>query len=133
MDRPLKHDLSGEWHGQYTYPRYKGPVHFTTHLIQTASWFTGRTEEIGTAGRARGVTITATLQGRLTGQSVIFLKIYDGEYRGYDSVQYSGAVNEDATEIEGTWTISNSWSGKFLMIRPSGLLVGAAAKATEKV
>jgi hypothetical protein len=126
-------DLTGTWHGQYTYPTAKGPVHFVASLTETAGWITGQTEEIGTAGSARGVTITATLQGRRAGDSVTFLKLYDGQFREYDTVRYAGQVNGDGTEIEGAWTVPGSWSGKFLMIRPGGVGTAIRQVTEEKV
>jgi hypothetical protein len=126
-------DLSGVWHGQYSYPRNRAPVPFVATLTESNGWLTGATEETGVAGDARGLTITATLQGRRTGRSVTWLKIYDGSFRLYDSVQYAGDINGDGTEIEGRWTVPGSWSGKFLMIRFGGLAGALLQKATERV
>jgi hypothetical protein len=46
-------------------------------------------------------------------------------------VLYDGALNGDATEIEGRWTIVKVWSGKFLMIRSPGQEAKASRKAFE--
>ncbi len=122
-------DVTGTWHGQYSYPRIKAPVHFLARLTETASWFSGAIEEVGTVGKARGVTISATVQGRRIDRSVTFLKLYDGAFREYDNVHYAGAINGEGSEIEGTWTIPGNWSGRFLMIRDRGL----AAKVSRSV
>jgi hypothetical protein len=102
-------------------------------LTESDCWLTGATEETGATGDARGLTITATLQGRRTGCSVTWLKIYDGSFRLYDSVHYAGDVNADGTEIEGRWTVPGSWSGRFLMIRSGGLSAALAREVIEKV
>ena len=118
-------DLSGEWRGLYSYARGKDPVHFAAVLRDTDGWLTGTTSETGTAGDAAGLTISASLQGRRTGRSVTFLKIYHGNFRRYDTVHYAGEVSADGTEIEGRWTIPGNSSGTFLMIRTVGLATPA--------
>ena len=45
------------------------------------------------------------------------LKIYHGPSAYYDSVHYAGDLNEDGTEISGTWRVAANWSGTFLMVR----------------
>jgi hypothetical protein len=112
-------DLSGQWSGLYSYPPGRGrePVAFTATLKETDGWLEGSTTEVGQVGAARGLTISATLQGRRSGRSVTFLKTYDGSFRSYDAVQYVGDVRDDGCEIEGRWTIQGNWSGTFLMIR----------------
>ena len=124
-------DLSGVWHGQYSYPRSKAPVAFAATLTESGSWLHGMTQETGTAGNARGLNIQAALQGRRTGRCVTWLKIYDGSCRYYDTVHYAGDVNIDRTEIEGSWTIPGVWSGRFLMIR-SGARAAAGARETAE-
>jgi hypothetical protein len=114
-------DLSGVWHGFYNYPIAKEPVPFTATLVDTDGSLGGATEEVGNMGDAAGVTMTATLQGRRSGSSVVWLKIYDGDFVHYDAVRYEGAVSEDGLEIEGRWTVPGNWSGTFLMIRAGGV------------
>jgi hypothetical protein len=70
-------DLTGTWQGQYAYSRILDPVSFVATLTETNSWLEGATEEPG-AIKAAGHTLTATLQGRRTGRSVTWLKVYDG-------------------------------------------------------
>ena len=50
-----------------------------------------------------------------------------------DPIDDSGILNGDATEIEGTWRIHASWSGKFLMIRSPGKVAAIARKVAERV
>ena len=126
-------DLSGAWQGLYSYPVKQPSVPFTATLDEALGWLTGRTEETGSIGDARGLTISATLQGRRTGRSVTFLKTYDGAYRGYDSVRYEGAVNEEGTEIDGRWSIAGVWSGSFLMIRSGSAGFALTRETAEQV
>jgi hypothetical protein len=114
-------DLSGVWHGQFSYPRPgRAPVAFTATLDERIGLLTGDCEEVGAVEEAKGLTLTATLQGRRTDREITFLKLYDGTFARYDMVQYAGEVSDDGSEIVGTWSIPGSWSGDFLMIRASG-------------
>ncbi|HET6159509.1 MAG TPA: hypothetical protein VFE34_14280 [Dongiaceae bacterium] len=123
-------NLTGLWHGLYSYPFGKKPVSFVATLSDSDGWFNGTTEEVGTAGDAIGQRLIASLQGRRSGRSVTMLKIYHGPYVFYDSVHYAGDLNEDGTEISGTWHIAGSWSGTFLMIRSR---TTASAETEESV
>ncbi len=125
-------DLSGVWHGQFSYPRAQQPAAFVASLIERNGLFDGDTEEVGAVGDARGRTLTATLQGRRTGLAITFLKLYDGDIAGYDTVQYEGEVSDDGSEILGRWSIPGAWSGDFMMIRASSAPLAAlrAAEAT---
>ncbi len=125
-------DLSGVWRGLFSYPRDRPPVSFTAALTETGEWVTGSTEEHGARPEIAHRTLTATVQGRRTGRAVTFLKTYDADVRGYDSVRYEGRINHDASEIEGEWTIPGAWSGKFLMIRQSGAAAARSLQAFER-
>jgi hypothetical protein len=120
--------LTGVWQGLYSYP-YGQSVSFVATLIDSGASFSGTIHEPCIFG---GDTIYATLAGVRPGAAVSFLKTYEKsagpEYAA--SVQYEGALNRDATEIEGRWTIQAvGLSGKFLMIRS----VGKAAEVEQKV
>ena len=114
-------DLSGFWHGLFHYPAGQPPVAFTAELRDADGSLLGSTSETGQVGEAAGRTITATVQGRRQGAATLWLKIYDGDYRQYDSVRYEGVVSADGQEIEGRWTVPGNWSGTFLMIRGAGV------------
>ena len=114
-------DLSGFWHGLFHYPSGQPPVAFTAELHDADGALLGSTSETGQVGEAAGRTITATLQGRRSGGATTWLKIYDGDFRQYDSVRYEGTISADGLEIEGRWTVQSHWSGTFLMIRGAGV------------
>jgi hypothetical protein len=126
-------DLSGPWSGVYSYPLGAAPVSFSARLTQNGIWITGVTEEIGTSGESTAKRLTATLQGRREGARVIWLKLYDRAGRDYDAVSYEGAVNLDASEISGRWTIPNGGSGAFLMIRGLSTRLSATRGAAQKI
>ena len=58
--------------------------------------------------------------GDRAGRQVRFVKTYDELHRAESPVHYEGQVSEDGDEITGRWTISDSWSGGFMMVRASG-------------
>ena len=126
-------NLSGVWQGRYIYPTTRLPVPFVATMTEIDSWLSGKIEENGTAGEARGVAMAASIQGRRTGHSVTWLKLYDGRFKRYDSVHYEGDINNDATEISGRWSIPGNWSGTFIMIRPRGVVMSTDVKARVQV
>lgn len=113
-------NLTGIWRGLYTYPVARARVLFDATLIESGSWLSGSTHEISGSGPTKGHVIYATILGERAGSRVTFTKTYDGTAPGYTVVEYEGALSEDCSEIEGRWSIRNSWSGKFLMIRSTG-------------
>jgi hypothetical protein len=126
-------NLTGLWRGQYAYPRGYAPVFFTAELVETAGALTGATSE---PDQIFGGTASASIRGDRRGTLVTFLKIYDRpsfRRRVRNEVAYEGTLSADATEIEGRWTISRMWSGKFLMIRSTGIEESVTKKAFERV
>jgi len=56
---------------------------------------------------------------------------YDPRGFGFDTVNYAGELNADATEIAGVWSIGNVFFGAFVMTRASRRAeVNADAKLT---
>jgi hypothetical protein len=117
---PNAANLTGIWHGIYSYPVPRAPVSFVATLIETASAVSGTTHEPCTIGASTNQILYATLMGRRQDSAVAFVKTYDGAHPHYRTVAYEGALSPDGTEIEGCWTVRGSWSGKFLMIRSAG-------------
>jgi hypothetical protein len=107
-------------------------VSFVATLSDQGGWFDGTTEEIGGVGDTVGRTLTASLQGHRSGRSITILKIYHGASAYYDSVHYAGDLNEDGTEISGTWRVAANWSGTFLMVRSRTVETAATKEAVER-
>ncbi|HZZ88098.1 MAG TPA: hypothetical protein VFE13_07155 [Caulobacteraceae bacterium] len=128
-------DLSGVWQGLYSYPawRRREPISFTARLVEMDGWIDGTTEETGAVGTATGKPLRAIIQGRRTGRSITFLKLYDGGHRQYDSVRYEGEIRCEGAEVEGVWSIPGNSDGSFLMIRSSGLDAAVEREAYEEV
>lgn len=125
-------NLTGVWHGLYSYPVAMPSVSFVATLSDQGGRFDGTTEEIGGVGDTVGRTLTASLQGRRSGRSITMLKIYHGPSAYYDSVHYAGDLNEDGTEIAGTWRVAANWSGTFLMVRSRTVETAAPKEAVER-
>jgi hypothetical protein len=126
-------DLSGGWQGLYSYPSGREPVAFSAELRESGGWIEGGVREVGQSGEAAGLELNSTLQGRRTGRSVTFLKLYDGSFRRYDTVRYEGEVSDDGAEISGAWTVPGSWSGSFLMIRTGEALKASGRRVAERL
>jgi hypothetical protein len=115
------HDLTGVWHGRFTYPHSFEPGTFVATLVEAASRLSGMIEEPCTIGLAAGTTLHAAVSGARRDSAVAFLKTYDGTGGWVHTVAYEGALSGDGMEIEGRWRVSGAWSGSFLMIRSTGL------------
>lgn len=126
MASQVGHNLTGVWHGIYSYP--SGPsVHFLASLIDAGGSFGGTAHE--QVPEHRTALIFSTLSGHRNGYSVAFRKEYaSGSGPGYGRVDYRGTLSADGIEIEGEWTIGDALSGRFLMIRPGRAPVSAARK-----
>lgn len=105
---------------------------FTANLIETSDFLGGSIQETFQNGRQKGKTFYASVSGQRTGNQIRFIKCYETPPLVH-SVHYEGMLNADMTEIEGTWTVPNSWSGKFLMVRSTGLKQQASNRIAEKV
>jgi hypothetical protein len=113
-------NLTGIWHGIYSYPIARAPVSFVATLIETASAVSGTTHEPCAIEGSPNETLYATLSGSRQDSAIAFVKTYDGANPHYRTVAYEGTLSPDGTEIEGRWIVPGSWSGKFLMIRSAG-------------
>jgi hypothetical protein len=123
-------NLTGVWHGLYTYPHGGEGVSFVATLIETTSALSGTTHEpcrIGPPG-----TLYATVAGSRRDSAVAFVKTYDGSNPFYRTVAYEGTLSGDGNEIEGRWIVPGSWSGRFLMIRPPSNAVPVSRKAFSR-
>lgn len=128
-----KADLSGLWHGLYTYQAAAPPTHFTATIRMAGAALSGAIKEAAVNEAGAPLDLSATLAGSLSGQSVSFAKTYDGQHGWMHTVLYDGDLNDDASEIEGVWTIPGEWSGRFLMIRAPGMTEAIARQVYERV
>ncbi|MCC6887624.1 MAG: hypothetical protein IT536_03735 [Hyphomicrobiales bacterium] len=110
-------NLTGVWNGLYSYSSGLS-VSFVATLIESGSALSGATHEPNVLGTNPGATLTALLSGARRNGAVSFIKTYDDSGpRPYHPVSYDGALNADATEIEGRWRIGDGTTGRFLMVR----------------
>ena len=117
---PERTSLSGVWSGSFTSPHGPlPPTAFMVTLVEHGGRLSGASDEVRAYGSPVGQTLHATLDGRRGPGGVSFVKTYDGDYANYDLVVYEGLVNDDATAIEGRWTVPGVWSGGFVMVRQS--------------
>lgn len=124
--------LTGIWQGLYSYPHALAPVAFTATLLESG-WLSGSIHEIAVDEGDIPVQVFATVLGRRAGHAVHFAKTYDGQKGWSHAVHYEGELSEDATEVQGRWSIPGAWSGKFLMIRPGGARAAQLREAFETV
>jgi len=111
--------LTGVWDGTYTQPG-AGIVTFLATLIETGGALGGSVTEPCVMPACPLSTHNASIAGHRSGSAVSFVKRYEPPGYGYDKVSYEGAVNADATEIDGRWSIpGTAFSGTFLMVRSS--------------
>jgi hypothetical protein len=130
-------NLTGVWHGLYSYQAYREPVYFVATLIDGGSFISGSTHESEIGETGAPLTLFASIDGSRSGNAIDFIKSYDGSAGWSHSVTYEGLLNADATEIEGTWVVVKSEtgakaSGKFLMIRSRGATETVVRHAFEK-
>ena len=124
--------LTGQWNGQFSYPRLLDPTPFVAILIEQGAQFSGTTHEPCTSGPHSGGLLYAAVDGRRDGTAVLFTKTYDGTAGWTHSVSYEGVLNGDGTEIEGRWK-TWGWSGRFLMLRSRGADAAVEQKLAEPV
>ncbi len=127
---PGPHNLTGIWHGLYSYPDGRPTVSFVATLIESGATVSGTTHE--SCGDTPDQTLFATLLGQRHDRNVAFLKTYDGANPHYTRVAYDGTLSADGTEIEGRWLISGDSTGKFLMIRSAGREAAVRREAFER-
>lgn len=125
--------LTGVWQGLYSYPGHGEPVNFVSTLIETGSFVSGTTHETCATTSGGNNTLYAMISGMRGGGSVTFTKAYDGTAGWDHKVEYEGALNGDATEIEGQWNINGLLAGRFMMIRNPGKEVAVKREVFEKV
>jgi hypothetical protein len=125
-------NLTGVWHGLYSYPSHPQPVYFVATVISHGGGFSGSTHEAIVGQQAAPLTAFAAIDGILDGHDVAFKKTYDGSNGWNHSVLYEGTLSSDANEIDGQWSLPGNWSGRFLMIRGTGTTEESARHVYER-
>jgi hypothetical protein len=125
--------LTGVWHGLYSYPEFAESVYFVATLIQSGGSISGTIHEAEIGRNGAPLTLYASVSGSVDKPNVDFAKTYDGSGGWSHTVTYSGLLNDDWSEIDGTWTIQDVWSGRFLMIRSRLASEAKAREVFEKV
>lgn len=129
---PTQENLTGIWSGLYMYPEALEPCGFTATLMDLGGELSGSTHERPPgAGGGEGL-LFALVVGLRESRAVSFRKTYDGSGGWSHSVYYLGELSADGQEVEGTWTVRNAWSGRFLMVRNGSLLTAERRHAFEK-
>jgi hypothetical protein len=98
-------NLTAARHGLYSYPVAMPSVSFVASLSDQGGWSDGTIEEVGSVGDASA---------------------------HYDSVHCGGDLNQDETEIAGTWRLASNWSGTFLMLRSRTAETSATKEAVAR-
>lgn len=125
--------LTGVWHGLYTYAGEPEPVYFIATLIESGHHLSGATHESAVGRSGAPLTLHAMIEGARNGHDIAFTKRYDGTSGWFHGVAYQGTLNADRSEIEGQWTIGSAASGRFLMIRSSGISETVVRRQFAKV
>jgi hypothetical protein len=123
-------DLSGRWHGVFSYPRALPPTEFDAELRDISGLISGVTSEAHHADS--GLILGATLDGSHDGGTIRFRKTYDDFDGEYEAVTYEGIIDQTGDEISGPWIVPGAW-GTFLMVRAAGQKATEAQKVSEKI
>jgi hypothetical protein len=109
-------DLSGTWHGTYTYPGKEGPATpFLATIEDSGGAFSGSIIEPDSF-YGQG-SIEAVIAGHRAGSAVDFVKSYSAGTVGYENpVDYVGRLSGDGLNITGVWSLLE-FDGSFEMER----------------
>lgn len=113
MDGP--HDVSGVWYGRY-FAASAGVDEnsFIARLEESGGEVSGAITEPDTTGVDQ--VRRAFVDGERSGTALSFVKQYDPAGALAHSVSYAGTLNDDGTEVTGTWRFSG-YHGSFVMNR----------------
>jgi hypothetical protein len=135
--KPQNDNLTGVWHGLYSYDLAIAPVYFVATLMGGKGWINGTSHEAANEIEGQVLTLFAAIEGSTNASAVTFVKTYDGTGGWSHSVPYSGTLAPDGLEIEGTWEIKEAGymttTGRFLMIRSPGASEAIVRQVYETV
>ena len=126
-------NLTGTWHGQYSYQGVQQGFGFVAAVLDIGGALGGEASDAGGDGEDPGGRPRADISGRRSGAHVAFTKTYDGAHGWTHKVEYDGVLSEDCNEIEGAWRIAPAMSGRFLMIRPETKAQEVETRVVERV
>ena len=107
-------------------------MRFVALLVDVGLQFSGSIHEYEGVISEKRILLHASVDGRLSGRSVSFLKTYDGTGGWKHSVGYDGTLRADATEIGGQWYVDGA-RGSFIMRRAGATEELELRKALEPV
>lgn len=125
-------DLTGEWHGEFSYPARLGPTTpFIARIEERAGRLAGTIIE---PNIVQGGTIASAIAGLRHGSAVDFVKSYSGCTTGdYDMpVDYVGSVSADGNVVRGVWSLLEM-DGSFEMRREAVLAEVSEREAHVRV
>ncbi len=125
-------NLTGVWDGSYVQPGADMNTFLAT-LIESGGALGGSVSEPCWMPACPVSMHNASIAGHRSGSAVSFVKRYQPPGYGYDTVHYEGAVNAEATEIHGRWSIPGTRdSGAFLMVRAGRTAQASVNEARSK-
>ncbi len=110
--------LNGVWQGMY-WGEGNQPTGFQATLQHGANGaLTGSTVETNNFSAEQIPFLLATIRGNVRGNSVTFVKTYDGTGGQTHSINYTGQIMQNGRRIVGQWQVEGSTqSGRFEMAR----------------
>jgi hypothetical protein len=126
-------DLSGRWHGFYSYAGGAHACAFEAELRDHGGEIVGISFEVAQFGPSPGAMLSASVEGRRNGRAVDFAKTYDDVGLAGYTIHYAGTLAEGGNEIDGAWSIPGEHSGTFLMVREGGAEAEEERHAAEEV
>ena len=108
-----KRDVTGVWYGRYEAEHWDEKNGFIALLEEFGGAISGTIIERADDGVS---TRRALVAGSRDGESLRFVKQYDGSGGFSHAVTYSGRIDGEGREVGGAWTVPGGW-GRFVMER----------------
>lgn len=127
-------DMTGLWHGTFSYPAFEGPTTpFVANLHDADGRLSGSILEPDAQGFGGfpGGELEAQIVGTRAGQAVDFIKTYGGPIAGH-CVDYVGKLTDDGQTVTGVWSY-DELDGAFEMHRDISLEEVIAAETEAEI
>jgi hypothetical protein len=121
-------DLSGMWTGGYAYSEEADQAArmVPCSLVITQQHITvlGRMLEVQTFGEPTNVGLSADIKGVVDGDTLFFVKTYDGSGDQAHSISYKLSISKDGKTMKGKWFISAVMEGpvSFTKVDPANII-----------